>query len=416
MKFGVNATRFEEALFPALQVATKNLPADCKSDNGIYHVILRAEESHLIVTAGGHNTICHSVIPGEEGYQLVVPGTVCVDIVNLYKLVASYPPGSVIELALKGRELYLKTIGNPSEIQILATIDIDYEPVIYESPDTFKMLFTVNNKIFLKGMNKVHYAIGLEDSRPDFNRQWCQVRNNQLRFVSGTGARFAVMDYMGHDIVTLAEETEVFFPSYSITNLLRCIKKAYCNEITIRTMSGTSSNGQHLVACYDNTEIIIFQDGQFAIPPVEKILDREYDYKFQCRLGDLKYAVAGVLATKTIQHEEVSPRHNTMLDVNLVRGVINILSFTNVTSKRCLPIVNVLVQGDKSKPMVRANSKYLVEVIQKGPKSEDTLITVSFNHQDENSDVPPILVEYPAVMSQRSEITEQFYMLFSVAL
>lgn len=372
--------------------------------------LLKKYSVPLVVTAFGHYVECHSFVTSDEGYELRIAGSACIDLVNMHNFINSYPPETLLEIEAKKAEVIICTVDNPGECQKNAIVDIEFEPIDYTFTKT-QELCRIDKSIFVEGMRKINFAIGYEPSRPDFNRQLCQVKQDEVRFTTGTGARFAIMSYRGNGIVSFQEEVTVSIPDYSIANVLACTKKAIDKDITIQKLMPRSDD-QHLIIRYDHTQIIIFQKGGLHYPPFDNVLKRDYSYQFKCDFDQFKHAVAGLRATNTLQHQEVSPRHTAFLDLDLIKGKIILSSATNVSSTRSLPIRKVIRQSENLRPRIKISTEYLLEVANKGPKSKGSLMTISIENQPPEEKTPPILVEFPKVVNKKRGTTERFVMFF----
>tara|TARA_Y100000310_G_scaffold311548_1_gene357919 strand:- start:9922 stop:11217 length:1296 start_codon:yes stop_codon:yes gene_type:complete len=430
MEFRVQAESFKEGLSPAISVASKDIDRDF-DDGG--KVTLDVTEDKIIASSHGGGAQVVSEISDDTypdlDYKCVSKGNVTLDVDEFVKALDSFSAKDVITISdtdgltiQRTREVVTaKTKKKIKEEQAIPLQTDEDKVLLTEIPDDFDVEVTVNKDVFLKGMDKVNFAIGFEDSRPDFNCQPMIVSKKKLRFVAGTGARFAVMDFEGKGLSNLLQidsPVTILFPKHNISNLLSLLSKSDEESIVIKQSSNKLDFADQIVVEFGGHQFVFLKiNPTVKYPQVDKIVKKDYSYKVTTSLLEWKDGIAGIVATNTLAYQQDSPRHNAEIESNFNDGLFHVTSKTNAKADRYVTFSEIISQNGEETDNVgfRCNSRYLGEMLKKGDSSDD--IDVSFENQfkDEDAECPPVLVNYPSKENENLNITDTFHFFFSVA-
>jgi len=436
MKFSVQTDSFRKGLQPAINIATKDIDKDFDYGG---RISLDVQKDKIIATAHGGGAQVTSEISNDTfpdlDYKCTAEGSVTLDTDNFVESLNSFRESDCLSIDdSKGfsfrtsREVTTaKGKKSTKEGQVVPVQTEEDKVTLAKSPDKFDIEIKVNREVFIKGMGKTRFAVGFEDSRPDFNSQVLLASKSKLRFVAGTGARFAVMDFKGTGLLNILQaekSSTIFFPKHNVSNLLFLLGQSDVEMITIKQSSNKANIPDQIAVEFGGVKFVFLKvNTSIKYPVVDKVLNNEYHYKVSTNISEWCFGVMGVSATNTLFYQQESPRHNAEVKANFEDGWFNLDSKTNVESDRCVVFSKIISQNgvaieeSSSKDIgFVCNSRYLNELYKNG-ENNNSDITISFENQflSEDGKSLPILVNYPKIENEMLNTEETFSLFFAPA-
>jgi hypothetical protein len=411
MKFTVKTDEMIKAIAPASAVAEKDA---LKEYVFAENIKITASEDNLSIIANGGNAMIESIFPNKEyknfSYTAVKNGSVTVNAKMLLKALVSFPSTCEINFSIKSGQLLIDgEIYIESEEKMMPQVQsvaMEQEEVsIYNFASKFDQEIDVNRECFISGMDKVYFAIGYEESKPTYLAQLFEADKDGARFISGSGARFAVMDIFGKNVSSAKEKISIIFPKNNLKVLLDILKNSGSTNISI-TKSGVDGGN------YPAQITITFDAGKIALLGIDTSLTEytsikqvfSYDYGniLETNLEDWTFATSGMHATIDSQMKTDNIIHNAI--AKLVDNHLEISSDAKTISNRIVSCFTIK-KGENSGDGFKCNSPFLQEMVKEGDKKG----TVQLKYDAEW----PIFVKYPEVVNLSKETKEQLYVFFA---
>jgi hypothetical protein len=447
MKFSAKTESFLEGLQPAINISTKETDVDYQ-ESGV--ITLDVKSNKVIASAHGGGSqviseISNNLFP-ELDYTCEEKGIVTLNTIEFIKALSSFDIKSSITFDIKpsitdddeekGFSFSListrkivtkKTTKNIKERQSIPIQSDERKVVLADVPNEFDYEVEVNKDIFLEGMSRVNFAIGYEDSRPVYNSQAMYVSKKKLRFVAGTGARFAIVTYTGKGLSNLLKtdsSVSTIFPKHNISNLIVLLKSSNVENIIIKQSYNKSNYPDQIVVEFKGTQFVFLKiDNSITYPVVDNVLNKkDYSYQVQTPFSEWRLGFKGVEATNTIEYQQESPRHNAIVEANFESGWFNLKGKTNAEADRYVAFSDIFeangtVVGD-SPVGFAVNSHYLDDLYNKWEKFSDKdsdKLHISFMDQFSVKDgkTPPIVVRYPEKENSSLNIKTEYILFFS---
>ncbi len=413
MKFKINVKQLAKVLVPVIDIATRDIDKDYE---GADKIMLRPRLRKLIIEAHGGFSSIFASIPnkayGEVEYVCQEMGHATVNAKDLLCAIDSFPDDKVILIKCDPDNLVISPQGDENEFQ---TIPLFVEniptPKIAKS---YEKCARVDRKVLTEGLKKVEFAIGFVESMPEYLVANLEINNNCIRFVAGTGARFAIYDVKSNNITKIDMSTSFLFPKGNIKNIIRVLKKTSSEYVTIKQASATKSTPAQIILEFEGIKLVLVDfDTAITYKDVNRILQRPFPYTFTSKLADWKCAVAGVEATYNQEMKEQNMHHYSHVTANLENGFFAVGSDNELKSNRKVPFVscsvaNPVEEQDGTNPHFCCNTSYLAEMVKMGAKGKNEEIVISV--EDYNK---PILVRYPEKENKTTGSTSQFSLFFA---
>lgn len=422
MEFKINVSKFITALAPVIDVATKNTVKDFESS---FMVSISALDDELnLIAHGGNACIQKSLLNAKIdklNYECIEEGETVVEAKKLMMSLSSFSPNKDIKISINNSTVSddddEDAVGNPGEMEIICdgtevqSLPISKNEVNAPNPaKTFAIELETNREIFIGGMQKVNFSVGIEEYRAKYLCQIFDVSKEGVRFIAGNGARFAINEITGKGIIKTTKKHRIVFPKYNISNILAALKMANTETITLKEGEGTKDNSEQIIIEFDDTVITILgidSNIKKDYADVDRILDFDHPYQFKIDIKEWVYPTKGARATYSDEMKTDSLVHNAEIEVDTKKDRFIIKANTNMKSKRTVK-VDTIKSGDDAKVLLRCNSLYLAEMVNQGYDSGN--IIMRFIDKDK-----PVVIDYPELVDGVRDTKENYSIFFTTS-
>jgi len=276
MKFKINVEKFMKSLIPLYDIAIRNYEKEWESAQKI---TFNTSEDKLVATShGGYASIIVPISNSKMGglqYECKEEGEATLNAESLFKSLDSFPKSEIIEIDTSTHK-FIMTYHNQAgkQAQKLVLESEKVKPPVLATE--FEKSVEVNREVFIEGMEKVFFAIGFAETQPHYMCQLFQVEKNKVRFAAGTGARFAISDVDGKNIVKTDKKENFIIPKQNISNIITVLKNSSVENITIKqaqSHTGKTDNPAQIVIELEDVKLIILGiDTSIVYPPLNKII------------------------------------------------------------------------------------------------------------------------------------------------
>lgn len=378
MLFKINAKAFLEYLHSPDVVSSTNTIKDHPTVN---LVSLHATDDFLNLYGNGGRVGIRSQVPFMGAYctdyLCAQAGRATINIKDLIKVLSSFHPNEILEVKKKdnsdGEEVVITQTSDKENHQTLPCVNVVFaEPK--QSIDTYEI--QINKEAFLRGIGRVLFAGGFEESRPKYLYWVLRLTSKGIRFIAGTGARFAIFDMHGDNLHSAEEDINITLP-VEISGVIQKVIKNCSAEYVKITYS--DSDKQYSLEC-DN----IFMSVVGFDPPInwineEDILSRENSHRIVCSFDNWKLAANGIIATNNDEEKEQTKRsskiHNTYLKLDSKSNTIVLSATGSMRAKRKIPLSDIK-SNDEDLDFC-CNTKYIEEIF----KNADSSPNLQFEFQ-----------------------------------
>jgi DNA polymerase III sliding clamp (beta) subunit (PCNA family) len=426
MKFNVNANILSEALFSCIEVTTKNFN---KEFDGAGKITLEAKKEGInAVSHGGAMSVIASISNDnfvDLEYECETEGEVTIDAAELDEAIKSMLSFNVCVDATGSKMIisYMKETGKGTheERQIVAFKNEKVNsPVLAKK---FDKSVSINREVFVDGISKVQFAVGWAQTQPYYMVEMVEVENDKVRFASGTGARFAVLDVEGKKIIKgVDEKIQYFFPKDSVANVIKVLSHASSLDIDIKYAESSKGKNRHpaqmVIDFQDGMKLILLGlDSSVKYPELNNILQFDYPYQISSELSNWKAAVMGAGATYTSEIKAENDIHNTDVTASLENNYFLIETKLRNETERTVDFGDEVVYKDKdvADPSFRCGTNYLQEVYHQGGKSGPMTLLFEAAPEADGGKLRPITVKFADKHNEVKETVEKFSMFFATS-
>lgn len=421
MKFEINTEVFTKAVKPVAIIATKKVMTDFKGKN---FLSLEASPNSLLLTSyGGTSSITYKITKS-DGYDPNGSGGITVLALELQSALRSFHLEDDLLVSIDGDQLRLAP---RAEEETYISIPIMGKKVINcpNIPKKNDQLTVVDRNLFVKGLQKVAFAPAYEKTMFGYMCVLFESWKNRFRFSSGTGGRFAVVEFEGKKIST--DESRLIFPSLNVSNIISVLKSSDQPTIKIRSVgvSYIHRSPEQIVVETDSITLAIYGLEHFSkYPDLNRMIDYEYPYQIPTRIKDWNYVTEAIAASRHFFGDDI---HNTRITADLLHGHFDIQTKTIMRMNRRIDFeLGVFVTDSNKdkhhKPWFCCGSEWLVEMVKKGNKDE--IVIINFKDQSDTENISdekqaqkkmkPILIKYPSKID-KDGVSERFFMIFSAS-
>lgn len=407
MEFKINVSKFLTALSPVIDVATKNTVKDFES---AFMVSVSAMDDELSLVAHGGNACIQKNLMNSKidklNYECATEGEVVVEANKLMMTLSSFPPNKDVAISTTDGEM--EVVCDGTEMQSLPISK--HEVNVPTLAKTFAVELETNREIFISGMQKVNFSVGIEEYRPKYLCQIFDASKGGARFIAGNGARFAINEITGKGISTTNKKQRIVFPKHNISNIISALKAASSESIALKEGEATKNNSDQIIIEFDETTMIILgidANIKKEYADVDRILGYDHPYKFKIDIKEWVYPTKGTRATYSDEMKRDSLIHNAEIEIDTKKNKFIVKADTNMKSKRTIKVETVC-SGDDAKVLLRCNSLFLAEMVNQGYDSGN--ITMRFIDQDK-----PIVIDYPELKDGIRGTTENYSIFFTTS-
>jgi len=417
MKISLRAKPFLDALSPSIDVATKDFDRDWIDAEKL---TIESTTKFLRVFAHGGRSSIISILSNdtisELEYECEEEGKFTVNANDLFQSLSSFPKSEKISLTIGEGEV---------EISYVSDVDKEVQPVVLESEEviapTIAKEFTkkihINREILKNGLDKVAFAAGFAETRPRYISEVVEAEDDRIRFISGTGARFAIYDVKGKGITNTNTKEQFILPKQNIKHIITVLKNATDENVELAEAEANIDNdspAQILLKAGHMALIMVGINTELDYPDVDKVLSNDYDNEVETDLDNWQYAIQGIKATNSPQVDEENDVHNTDITLDKNKQALYMETRSRARAKRYIKY-NDVAKSKGEKPSFRCNSAYLIEVaLRGGQKGEMTLF---FNNRPEDSSQStlPVIARYGQKTNEAQGTTEDFMIFFATS-
>jgi len=411
MKFVINAGQFAKCLRSVVDVATKGTSKDWEYVNNI---TLRAMKDEVVAIAhGGTASIIASISDkyyDNLGYSCETDGITTVNANDLMKALNAYALSGKAIISASANEFKVILESDADQFNTMSVIKQDVKPPVLATK--FDTEITVNRETFMDGIAKVQFAMGVEETKPYYKCILFEAKDNKsLRFAAGSGARFAVVDVDGDNIVK-ANDEKIIFPDLNIANIVKALSFDTSENITIKFAAANVDNNSpdQIVIQYSGiTMAILGIDTSIKYNDVNKVMSYSYPNIVKTDLQDWVLATASIEATYTEDSKASTDIFNTDIKPNFKDGYFEAETSTKAKAKRKIKFTKVVADGKVADPTFRCNSQYLCELVKQSDYKQGE---VEFNFEDK---ARPIVVKFPTRTNEIKKTEENFLIFFATS-
>jgi hypothetical protein len=345
MKFSVNAKNFLDAIIPVLDVSQKG---GRKDFDGVDRINISVDDEDITVSSYNGNMAVRGKLNDLNVDDLNVEfddeGEVSVNTNHLRDTLLSFPGDEnvIFDLVSVDGSKELKIISASDNDQYQTIICFDELIELPEVADKIKNNIKVSRDVFSSSVNKIKFAFGYEQEKDRF-LYWVMRATNKpknLRFVSGTGGLFSILDVEGDCFSSdSTDDFDILFRNEHMPVVLNILSKSKKDMITIKE---TDKN--------DNYQIII-DSGLFNITLVgintdvewideNKLLDSDYSYRVVTSIEDWAYACKGVSATHTKEMIREKRMHKSRFNLDIGEKVLQVKAEETLKSYRKIKVID----------------------------------------------------------------------------
>lgn len=424
MKFRVKVGEFLNGLDPAFIVATKGVVREFPSAN---LVTVEALDGCINVYAtGGRMSISNEISKNTSEdlrYDCQTQGKFTVRVPDIKGTLMSFDPANEIWVELRaykgkpddaapadgeaeGEPAEAGAVQQLSGMEVVCTLTTDeeqfqtmpcfreyismpqavvdlMEPVKAKAKGALEP-FKVRRDVFIYATNKILFARGFEESNEKYMYWVIRAQKNNMRFIAGTGPRFAVLDIEGiqnHEISNVKGSKNLLMPNDQTQPILEVLAgaRSTTNNETLTDFANF----------YTNDKWLIIESGHFRMavagyqpdiewPDENQVLGRKNTLVFTTKISDWSNVVRGISATFDTDMKKMHDIHYATMDINFKKGEIAAKTDGMMKSNRKIPIqksnvtdTDLIGAGSLAFTCV---SKYIAEAIKYG--SDDECIQV----------------------------------------
>jgi len=413
MKFSANVNLLINALTPITYGATKDGDREIAES---FKISLSTDNKHPLTlnakSFGGRIGVEGNIQDLSKGldqlsFKLLEEGEATISAVDLETSLKSFRPDTIVVVSRVNNEVVIEDSKNKEDVQSLPIMpDGKIEmPKIIDGEDDFCEV-KILRSVFIRGLKKVMWAVGDHDHRERYKNWVVRVTPNHIRFVGGSGARFAVLDVDGKGIseLTSGKDSNMLFPEEHSSVIKDILDKLQQDDwVTFKY-----NNKQCIITCGSYTIHMVGYDSGIGYIDENKFLDvADRPYRVVTKVSDWMYASRGVMATFNADIKKVHDTHETDMLIDLDGNCINIKAQTKMRSNRKIPILRVQQQPETdTKINFKVTSVFLSEIAQYADdKSGDVYVEVVTNPNT------AVFVKFPETTT--GEVKEEFQLFFA---
>lgn len=379
MKFKIKIKEFMEGLEPAFIVATKGIARDWPTAD---LVTINVEKDRIYALAnGGKMSISNEISKftcSELGLEIEKGGGCTVRASDLKATLLSFSLTDEVDVETRtysepqkdaaetdeddaaggddgdeegksnsGIELVFTLSNDPEQFQtvpcVRETIRVVQNVIDFMETQNKADAFSVKQNIFRYGASKVLFAHGFEEDRPTYLYWVLRADPDKVRFVAGTGQRFAVLDMEGKGATNAKSHKDLLVPNEQSAALLSIISAAtYNNEHILFYIAP-----KFLVVEHSSFRVVVPNyDPDIKFVDENRFLERSNNLVLTTKVSDWQNVVRGITATFSQEMKKQHDYHFATLDINFGKQEILAKSEGIMKSNRKIPIQNSDVATD----------------------------------------------------------------------
>lgn len=425
MKFRINTEVLLKAVKPATVIATKNVKR-CGDNKEKFpfatYMSLEASPSSLLLKAYGGTSSITVKIPKSDGYIPIDSGCVTLIALELQSTLQSFPLGKDLLVSLVDDQL---RITPESQEQNHVSIPIAKNVIrCPKMPKTKGHATVVDRKYFVKGLDRIKFAPAFEEKMHSYMCVLFESAKNIMSFSSGTGGRFAIINYECKGIST--DETRLIIPSINILNIISVFKHSDQQTIKVRSVEAEAIHeiDNQIVLETDRITLAIYGLEHFSsYPDLTKITNYKHPYQIPTSIEAWKYIAGAIAASK---HNVKRNIHNSRITADFLHGFFDVHTNTAMKMNRRVDFefgdfVTDSSKDKNYKPWVCCNANYIREMVSFAGKDDIVVVNFEDNTRYEKmserqvqEEMKPIVIKYPEKIT-KDGVKEESCMFFSAS-
>lgn len=367
MKFIVIVEGFKKGIAAVVGAATRG----DKDYSSTGKINIEADQTELTFKAFGGKLGLTSVISDlvveSLNYRFSSGGLATVNAVDLLNVLDSFEMGQdiVFELQRKkgqGKELVISMARDTEQYQTLPCYNDQI--VLPVKAKKFEKELKLDKTIFRYGVEKVAFAMGFEKESPQFLHLALMAKKDQISFAAGTGARHALLDLTGDQLVESNPALVSFLLQRdNISTILRVLETAEDNDIIIKESAKQGDTVyQTIIECTPYEIMLVGLDPVLTWIDEQKILGNQYPIKVVTAVADWKLASKGTSATYNEQVRKEKKAHKAFVSMDFAKDIITVKANETMRASRKVPIIDKKIGGNLQICNFASVSVYLREV------------------------------------------------------
>jgi len=412
MKFTARVRGLLDGLEPVITVATKSAVKEYKSAN---FITLNASEDGITASAdGGRMSITNSLDALNQsvlGYNCVQPGSITVRAFDVRRVLQSFNEDDEISFEVKqssegtkieenteqneemtpaqyamldsGHEVVCTLISDTEEMQTMPCSTVLISPSLIEPLKSSPI--NIRRDVFVASASKISFAHGFQDFRKEYLYWVLRLDKGHVRFVAGSGGRFAILDtYADADVLTNAsKKQDILIPNHVTAALIDVFSKNDNDYLTFQT-------GERQISISSGSANVIISQIEPDVkwPDENVILNRSNKIKIVTRVGNWLNAIKGISATNSEEIKKQGQIHTASISFDPKSKMIHAKSNDQLKSHRKISVDDAWTDDSNASDIVlRCASKYLTEAIKNG--DNDAYMQMEIDGENR-----PIVVRY----------------------
>jgi DNA polymerase III sliding clamp (beta) subunit (PCNA family) len=420
MSFKINVKGLLAGITPAVVVATTNVLKDSKTAN---HLVLQSTPECLFAISNGGSVSIRNPIPFMStfctDYKFEVAGSAVVNATDLVAVLSSFKSDEVLLVSMVdgeagvGSEVSFRPISDPEQLQTLPVYSLKLES--HSVSKKIENEITINRELLTRAMSRIMFAGGYEEMRPRYHFWVIRSWPGRIRFVAGSGSRFAIYEASGPSLSKLPESS-LLIPVKPGNVVLKAFKDATSDTVTIK--QSVADDKQYLFQCGDLQLMASGFHPTTAFIDENDLLERANTSRFTIDMKELAFAVKGIEATHNAEADDLLKKsqkiHSSSFEFDFQKKVGSIRSAFLMKSIRKFKLADIESKVDING--IACATELISELVRHADGSD----SVQFELVDKDK---PLVVRFyanPMVSSQaltRSNpalgIDEQFSMFFA---
>jgi DNA polymerase III sliding clamp (beta) subunit (PCNA family) len=338
------------------------------------------------------------------GYECAKDGMITCVAVDLIKALKGFQPSQQVVVSATPNEIKIALATDLEQYSAVLVIAQDVKPPALA--DKFDTEVKVNREVFMDGLSKVKFAMGIEETKPYYKCLFFESKNKAVKFVAGSGARFAINDVAGKNIVD--GDCSIVFPDTNIATMVKILSLSSSPDISIKKAIATDVYPDQIIIEYSGVTLVILGiDNSIKYAEVDKVTTYNYPNSVTSNINDWLWAGNAIEGTKTTSEKMSSDIHNT--EVTFKDNYCDVVTSTMAKAKRKVSFNNKIIKSETAVPSFRINSEYLTDITQNSDYKSGEII---FSFEDKTK---PVLVRFPEKVNASKETTENFTMFFATS-
>lgn len=364
MKFTAKLVGLLNGLSPVTAVSTTGVKREYPDEA---KVSLTSTQDGLVVEANNGNVAVKNVLKDQNNldYAFSAAGSITVSTPDLLNTLKSFDKDDVLDVELKGTELYFVPQSDTEKSQTLPSEVRQIE--MPKATSVFEKEAVVSKAALIEATNRTLFAIGFEKFRPEFLYWKLHVEPKRLRVVVGDGGRFPFYDIEGDNVVTATAPTTLLIYKEHNPALLKVISGMESETVTFKESVRGSDDGvpdQIVVTGGSLTATLIGHEPGTKWPDEQAFLARPNNYKFITRSTDWEKEMAGLMATNNADIRNQNITHITLMTIDFKKGLITLKSDHMMKSVRKVKIVDSWVNdGNPEVVEFKATTQILNDMV-----------------------------------------------------